>query len=1517
MLVSEEILLAAELKYTFSFLVAYYMEGRDSAQLIYRWTKSVDPSLKKGPWTPEEDAMLLAAVEKYGERDWYKIRTEVPGRSDAQCSDRYLKALHRDVKKGKWSLKEEEQLIDLVQKHGLGHWSKIASELPHRTRSQCLSKWKIMIGSKKRSRSAKRQHAEESSSCSESSSEDVELDLSDTSEEEKTNKEECTFPSIDLWIPTQTDVPESCQGRHQASSPFSFGGVNARTSSSKIPNARCEGGEEGVNTKATELSTILRGMARPHSTDITVKNPIEEINKLFRIDTNGCMKIIRERRADAARPQQASQNSEPSPGNASQPASKTQTALPALPSPPAPLAQAHRQKPKTVSELLREKRQMEKQLKEKAMQTKLFVAPQMMLSGPLIIQHPLQQIIPSAQVGSKPGAGGSTDSQVQCVPASPSALTSVAGSASTPVVLESHSPSVPKVGELPGSSQETKVQSNKELNEQGPQNTPERGVFPSLNLPAAGKAPDQGGCDGQVLAGSSAPVVFQNQAFVPRRITVMPFGIESGNSKVSLPAPVTYELTRPGSVNLLPALLAPQPGSHLTPDSMLPITWIVTQQALLSSAVQAVVGVPHGLQAAVVRNPSQASVTSSGNVFGLGAPPVSSGVNIPHPNHAETKTNPQVAAGSPAAVSHSASVFPVSSADPVCSVSGVSSATSAHSDSSSKTVDSSAAQNVLPGGAPTLHAQLLPQMQLPANTQGSDSHCVTDVSSGEKQDSSTTNGSSSNSDVLHKGDVLQPRASIPHDSVAGNSEGSADQGLKYRPIASKPPPEQTESAPPQPTTSSAEKTLLDYSLISLEDEELVKEWLSGKQGVQVPPLQTRLPYFPPFLCNLKTLSKLLLQKAALEKQAARFLSPDGSQTEGEVDLNAITKLVHEKLGNDPAFLLLKARFLAAFTLPAVLATLPPPKVATTLSASRREYGESDEEEWQSEEEASEDESCGDEFDATSDGTGGDEPGDRDADFPSKIGSWDDLLSHSIKEGCSPGRFLQRQDLDERAQTGRRGVKAFVCTSPEDNDETCWNSLENFRVKLISVIDPSRITPYLRQCQVINHDDEEQVLNDPSLVMRKRKAGVLLDILQRTGHKGFEAFMESLELYYPQLYKKITGKEPSRVFSLIIDTAGESGLSQLLMNEITKLQRTVQEERQKAQELTVWLHTKENMIREMWVRDSLLRKHQERVQKMREERDSLSKELRKCKDENYNLAMSYARQSEEKSSALMKNRDLLLEIDSLKHSLMKAEDDCKLERKHSMKLKHAIEQRPSHEVMWEIQQEKELLLAKNQELENTLQQVAREQNLEKSLSHETVQNDCSQMLERQDLLNTLYHLRKELRQAEVLRDKYAEEKEILELQCTSLRKDSQMYKKRMEAVLEQMEEVASERDQALLTREQFYTQYSKNLVERDTYRKQIRELGERCDELQLQLFQKESQLLATEAKLKRLQLELPALFDECSSAHEELSEKERRRMKDCFERYRRKRALRRAPAGRRPEADWEPSTGSDNTDTEGS
>ncbi|KAJ6640400.1 hypothetical protein lerEdw1_013778, partial [Lerista edwardsae] len=469
------------------------------------------------------------------------------------------------------------------------------------------------------------------------------------------------------------------------------------------------------------------------------------------------------------------------------------------------------------------------------------------------------------------------------------------------------------------------------------------------------------------------------------------------------------------------------------------------------------------------------------------------------------------------------------------------------------------------------------------------------------------------------------------------------------------------------------------------------------------------------------------------------------------------------------------------------------------------------------------------------------------------------------------------------------------SEPEDEDETCWSNLEDFRVKLISVIDPSRITPYLRQCKVISPDDEEQVLNDPSLGIRKRKAGVLLDILQRTGQKGFVAFLESLELYYPHLYKKVTGKEPSRVFSAIIDAAGESSLTELLMNEITKLHGAVREEARKAQELGVALQAKEDLLKEMRVKDSVLRKHQERAHKLKEERDALSRELRHCKEENYQLAMSYARQSEEKNVALMKNRDLQLElvlaqwcqglrrllsycepllelsdacpsrsswhvlpaakIDCLRHSLMKAEDDCKLERKHTLKLRHAIAQRPSHEAVWEIQREKDLLLAKNKELESTLQVTQKGSSEQDSVSTLALEAERTRILgEHQELVNAIHDVRQVLRRTEDVRDKLVEEKELLELRCTSLQNDAQVYQDRIEAVLRQMEEVAAERDQALLTQEAFHKQYSKSLLDKDAYRKQVRELGERCDELQLQLFQKEGQLLSTEAKLKRLCLD---------------------------------------------------------------
>ena len=47
------------------------------------------------------------------------------------------------------------------------------------------------------------------------------------------------------------------------------------------------------------------------------------------------------------------------------------------------------------------------------------------------------------------------------------------------------------------------------------------------------------------------------------------------------------------------------------------------------------------------------------------------------------------------------------------------------------------------------------------------------------------------------------------------------------------------------------------------------------------------------------------------------------------------------------------------------------------------------------------------------------------------------------------------------------------------------------------------------------------------------AGRLLDILHTKGERGYVVFLESLEFYYPDLYKLVTGKDPTRRFSTIV------------------------------------------------------------------------------------------------------------------------------------------------------------------------------------------------------------------------------------------------------------------------------------------------------------------------------------------------------------------------------------------------
>nr|XP_055073765.1 snRNA-activating protein complex subunit 4-like [Misgurnus anguillicaudatus]XP_055073766.1 snRNA-activating protein complex subunit 4-like [Misgurnus anguillicaudatus]XP_055073767.1 snRNA-activating protein complex subunit 4-like [Misgurnus anguillicaudatus] len=198
--------------------MSYFMMGRDASQLSYRWTSALDPSIKKGPWSKEEDQLLRNAVAKYGAKEWGKIRAEVPGRTDGACRDRYLDCLQENVKKGAWSKEEVELLKEKVEKYGVGKWTKIASEIPNRVDAQCLNKWKQLtqpnLGSsrkRKRVRKVKLIVKQETKRRKVTQKKMKDIEITSSSEDEKQVKVEYMDSDAEADVPSDEDLPQETQ----------------------------------------------------------------------------------------------------------------------------------------------------------------------------------------------------------------------------------------------------------------------------------------------------------------------------------------------------------------------------------------------------------------------------------------------------------------------------------------------------------------------------------------------------------------------------------------------------------------------------------------------------------------------------------------------------------------------------------------------------------------------------------------------------------------------------------------------------------------------------------------------------------------------------------------------------------------------------------------------------------------------------------------------------------------------------------------------------------------------------------------------------------------------------------------------------------------------------------------------------------------------------------------------------------------------------------------------------------
>ncbi|KAG0479129.1 hypothetical protein HPP92_013848 [Vanilla planifolia] len=88
------------------------------------------PGIKKGPWTPEEDLILVSYIQEHGPGNWRSVPTNTGLlRCSKSCRLRWTNYLRPGIKRGSFTAHEEGIIIHLQSLLG-NKWAAIASYLP-------------------------------------------------------------------------------------------------------------------------------------------------------------------------------------------------------------------------------------------------------------------------------------------------------------------------------------------------------------------------------------------------------------------------------------------------------------------------------------------------------------------------------------------------------------------------------------------------------------------------------------------------------------------------------------------------------------------------------------------------------------------------------------------------------------------------------------------------------------------------------------------------------------------------------------------------------------------------------------------------------------------------------------------------------------------------------------------------------------------------------------------------------------------------------------------------------------------------------------------------------------------------------------------------------------------------------------------------------------------------------------------------------------------------------------------
>jgi hypothetical protein len=94
-------------------------------------------------FSADEDALLARLVSEHGAADWHAVARHLRGRTSRQCRERWISYLAPGVINGPWTREEEKLLVAKYQEIG-PCWRKIAVFFNGRTDNNVKTRWKMM-----------------------------------------------------------------------------------------------------------------------------------------------------------------------------------------------------------------------------------------------------------------------------------------------------------------------------------------------------------------------------------------------------------------------------------------------------------------------------------------------------------------------------------------------------------------------------------------------------------------------------------------------------------------------------------------------------------------------------------------------------------------------------------------------------------------------------------------------------------------------------------------------------------------------------------------------------------------------------------------------------------------------------------------------------------------------------------------------------------------------------------------------------------------------------------------------------------------------------------------------------------------------------------------------------------------------------------------------------------------------------------------------------------------------------